>query len=310
MTTVSWRPPAAWRAGPPLPGEGDDAGRIVVYRDTWGVPHIYAATVEEGLYAQGWAQAQDRPEQLLLNLLMGIGEFSTALGEDGVDVDLRSRLFDHYGTARRGWDRARARAAGSPAGLRRRHERLLPRASRGRAGVVAGSRGRRPHDRRLRALLPLQLVDRRGLRRPPARRDRRLEFEPELRGSNQFAVAPGRSAEGAAILAIDPHLSWSGPSRFWEFRVHAGPWEGSGVGLPGFPYIGLGHTRHLAWAMTTGGPDTADVYELTLSPEPAGEPALPLRWRVAGADLAPGHPRGAGRGAPDGTPSGSLTTVR
>ena len=45
-------------SGPPLPGEGDDAGRIVVYRDTWGVPHIYAPTVEDGLYAQGWAQAQ------------------------------------------------------------------------------------------------------------------------------------------------------------------------------------------------------------------------------------------------------------
>ena len=36
---------------PPLPGEGDDAGRTVVYRDTWGVPHPYAPTVEEGLYA-------------------------------------------------------------------------------------------------------------------------------------------------------------------------------------------------------------------------------------------------------------------
>lgn len=48
-------------APPPLPGEGDDAGRIVLYRDTWGIPHIYAPTPEEGLYAQGWAQAQDRP---------------------------------------------------------------------------------------------------------------------------------------------------------------------------------------------------------------------------------------------------------
>ena len=90
-------------------------------------------------------------------------------------------------------------------------------------------------------------------------------FERVSRGSNQFAVAPSRSEEGAAILAIDPHLSWSGPSRFWEFRVHAGEWHGSGVTLPGSPYIGLGHNQHLAWAMTTGGPDTADIYELTLS---------------------------------------------
>ena len=39
-----------------LPGTGRDAGRTVVYRDTWGVPHIYAPTVEAGLFAMGWAR--------------------------------------------------------------------------------------------------------------------------------------------------------------------------------------------------------------------------------------------------------------
>ena len=102
---------------PALPGQGDDAGRIVVYRDTWGVPHIYAGTVAEGLYGQGWAQAQDRPEQLLLNLLMAIGDLSAVVGEDGIDADLRSRLFDHYGTAQRGWE--------SLAPLQQRHLRVF-----------------------------------------------------------------------------------------------------------------------------------------------------------------------------------------
>ena len=89
-------------------------------------------------------------------------------------------------------------------------------------------------------------------------------WEKTLRGSNQFAISPARSAEGAAILAIDPHLGWDGPSRFWEVRIHAGELIGSGVTLPGSPYIGLGHNQHVAWAMTTGGPDTADVFELDL----------------------------------------------
>ena len=44
-----------------LPGTGDDAGKTVVYRDTWGVPHIYAPSVEAGFYAMGWAQCEDRP---------------------------------------------------------------------------------------------------------------------------------------------------------------------------------------------------------------------------------------------------------
>ena len=41
----------AWAAD--LPGTGDDAGKTVIYRDTWGVPHIYAPDVEAGLYAMG-----------------------------------------------------------------------------------------------------------------------------------------------------------------------------------------------------------------------------------------------------------------
>ena len=32
-----------------LPGQGEDAGKTVIYRDTYGVPHIYAPTVEAGL---------------------------------------------------------------------------------------------------------------------------------------------------------------------------------------------------------------------------------------------------------------------
>lgn len=266
VATLVVATPGCGRSGPPLPGEGVDAGRIVVYRDTWGVPHIYAPGVEGGLYAQGWAQAQDRPQQILLNLLMSIGQLSSAVGEDGVDVDLRSHLFDHYGTARRGWD---SLAPGQQRHLEafvhgindyyREHPEDVPEWWQGRAVdeamVMAFGRF---------FLYNWSIDEAYG---DLARGGIRPQFEPELRGSNQFAVAPSRSAEGAAILAIDPHLSWTGPSRFWEFRVHAGPWEGSGVTLPGFPYIGLGHTRHLAWAMTTGGPDTADVYELTLSPE-------------------------------------------
>ena len=75
----------------------------MLYRDTWGVAHIYAPTVEGGLYAMGWGQAEDRPEQLLLNLLMGIGEYAGAVGEEGVEVDLRSRMFDHYAIGKRGF---------------------------------------------------------------------------------------------------------------------------------------------------------------------------------------------------------------
>jgi len=55
-----------------------DAGKIVVYRDSYGVPHIYAPTVEEGAYAVGYTQAEDRLEELLKNILRGTGEMAAA----------------------------------------------------------------------------------------------------------------------------------------------------------------------------------------------------------------------------------------
>jgi acyl-homoserine-lactone acylase len=88
-------------AQPALPGQGPDEGRTVVYRDIWGIPHIYAPTVEAGLYAMGWFQAEDRTEQLLRNFLMGMGELATVDGRGAVQTDTVSRMFEHYAIAKR-----------------------------------------------------------------------------------------------------------------------------------------------------------------------------------------------------------------
>jgi len=104
-------------------------------------------------------------------------------------------------------------------------------------------------------------------------------FSADLRSSNQMAIAPSRTSVRAPILIIDPHLSWWGPQRFWEFRIHAGELHGSGFTIPGSPYVGLGHNDNVAWAMTTGGPDTADIYILTLNPEDRLQYQYDGAWR-------------------------------
>lgn len=249
-----------------LPGRGEDRGKTVIYRDTWGVPHIYAPTDEAGMYAMGWAQAEDRPTELLKNFARSMGESATFDGPGGVPADLRMHMWDHYGVSKA------------------KYNEIAPEVRRGLESYVEGVNdfyAAHPQDvpewwgdRKLdpymvvafgRMFLYNWSIDdgyddlRRGGIQPNVPR--------ESRGSNEFAVAPERSAEGVAILYIDPHLSWWGTSRFWEFRIHAGDLHGSGFTLPGFPTIGLGHNEHVAWANTTGGPDTADVYELKLNPQ-------------------------------------------
>ena len=261
-----------------LPGAGEDEGRIVLYRDTWGVAHIYAPTVQDGLYAQGYAQAEDRPQQLLINLKTAMGELASVAGESQIPLDLLSRLFDHYGNAQTMWrnttGETRARLQAYTDGLNafyRDHPEDLP------AWWTHGEITPPMVDAFARLFLYNWSIDealgdlRRGGVEPT--------FAVTARGSNQWAVAPERSATGNPFLLIDPHLSWWGPSRFWEFRVHAGDWHGSGVGLAGSPYIGLGHNAKLAWAMTTGGPDTADVYVVPLNPDNSNQYFYDGVWR-------------------------------
>jgi len=282
--------PAASAAA--LPGEGDDAGKTVVYRDTWGVPHLYAPTVEAGLYAMGWAQAQDRPAALLENLMRALGESARFEGSGGVMTDVIVRMFDHYGEAKRRADVLRPDV--------RTHLRAFVRGVNdfyeAHPDDVPAYWGDRPVDEYMviafgRLFLYSWSIDdalselKAGGVRPG--------FDQTSRGSNQWTVAPQRSAEGAAILLIDPHLSWWGPSRFWEFRIHAGELRGSGVTLAGFPYIGLGHNENVAWAMTTGGPDTADIYVLTLDPDNPARYRYDGEWRdMTARDVSIGLPNG------------------
>jgi acyl-homoserine-lactone acylase len=261
-----------------LPGAGDDAGRTVVYRDTWGVPHIYAPTVEAGMYAMGWAQAEDRPEELLKNFLRAMGESASFAGPGALESDQISLLWDHYGVSKRHFTRNRPEVQGQIRAFARgvndfyaQHPQDLPTwwgarkvdehmvVAFGRFFLYGWSIGQALGDLQSGGIQP--------------------GFDEPSRGSNQWAVSPRRSAEDAAILCIDPHLSWWGPSRFWEFRIHAGALHGSGFTLPGCPSIGLGHNADVAWAMTTGGPDTADVYELQLNPDDPSKYRYDGQWR-------------------------------
>jgi acyl-homoserine lactone acylase PvdQ len=81
------------------------------------------------------------------------------------------------------------------------------------------------------------------------------------RGSNEWLLGPSRTAVHAPIAVIDPHLSWYGEFRFYEMRVYAGKLAASGAAVLGLPFPVLGHNRYVSIAMTTGGPDTSDIFE-------------------------------------------------
>ncbi len=59
-------------------------------------------------------------------------------------------------------------------------------------------------------------------------------------GSNEWLVAPERTAYNAPLALIDPHLSWYGAFRFYEARLYGGEIEFSGMAIVGMPLPGDG----------------------------------------------------------------------
>ncbi len=83
-------------------------------------------------------------------------------------------------------------------------------------------------------------------------------------GSNNWVIAPRRSASGRAWLANDPHLSLKTPS-YWHWS-HIESSDGAldvvGSSVPGIPVIASGANRYLAWGLTNSYLDVADLYEV------------------------------------------------
>ncbi|MFC6996339.1 penicillin acylase family protein [Rufibacter roseus] len=87
--------------------------------------------------------------------------------------------------------------------------------------------------------------------------------KPENLGSNNWAVAGTKTANGYPLLASDPHLGLSLPSIWHAIQLHAPGVNTFGVTIPGAPGVGIGFNEHIAWGMTNVGADVLDWYEIT-----------------------------------------------
>jgi acyl-homoserine lactone acylase PvdQ len=107
-----------------------------------------------------------------------------------------------------------------------------------------------------------------------------VEFGPlSYRGSNEMLIAPKRTALNAAIAIVDPHVQWYDAMRFYEVRIYTPEYNVSGVSILGAPFPTLGHSRYCSVAMTTGGPDTSDIFEEEVNPANPDQYRYDGQWR-------------------------------
>ncbi|HTV32564.1 MAG TPA: penicillin acylase family protein [Methylocella sp.] len=100
-------------------------------------------------------------------------------------------------------------------------------------------------------------------------------------GSNGWAIAPGRSASGNAILMGNPHVPWGnnvpippvnglGLYQWMEANLVIGDPQNptlnaSGVALAGAPFLGIAYSDKLGWTHTNNTIQNTNLYEITLN---------------------------------------------
>lgn len=84
--------------------------------------------------------------------------------------------------------------------------------------------------------------------------------DPEVQeGSNNWVIAPSRSATGRPIMANDPHRAHSVPNLRYLSHIDTPELKIAGAGEPALPGMSLGHNEDAAWALTIFAIDQQDL---------------------------------------------------
>ena len=137
-------------------------------------------------------------------------------------------------------------------------------------------------------------------------------------GSNEWAVAPSRSASGNALLANDPHLALNTPATWYQnhLRARSAGIDVVGSSFPGVPYVVLGQNRRITWGATVNPMDVTDTFQEQVVPDLSSPSGLSTLYQGSPEPLIP-IPEAysynvVGDGVPDNTepaPAGSTPPV-
>jgi penicillin amidase len=103
------------------------------------------------------------------------------------------------------------------------------------------------------------------------------EIQPGI-GSNNWAIAGSKSANGYPILANDPHLNLTFPSIWYQIQMTSPTVNVYGVSLPGAPGVVIGYNQNISWGVTNVDADVMDWYQVKFKDNSKNEYWYNNRW--------------------------------
>ena len=283
--------------------------RVMVFRDGYGVPHVFGPTDASVMFGTAWVQAEEDWPAVERNFLRASGRGAELLGEESLGDDYIARALEIPRLSREEYERSDPRmralldayAAGFNAYLASRpdargllervepwHTLALIRFKYHQLEFLAYADFEQEHLERLlrdgwpgggdgsAAVTPASNTE-------DFHRGSIMRFASTIRGpmgdiplgSNEWALGPSRTAGGTTMLLVNPHQSFFGVERYVEIHFHSD--EGlafSGLSRFGFLLPYMGNNARLGWTYTDNYADISDLYV-----ERFDDPAAPLTYR-------------------------------
>ncbi len=102
---------------------------------------------------------------------------------------------------------------------------------------------------------------------PAALRAQFADQAERAQGSNAIGLGTLGTRSGDGMLLANPHFPWRGTERFWMAQLDVpGKYDVEGGTLMGFPLIGIGFNRNIAWTHTVSTSRRFVAYQLNLVP--------------------------------------------
>ena len=246
------------------------AQQAEIVRDIYGVPHIKGEDIAGCGFGLGYAMSEDHPDKVIINIVSVRGELSKYFGEQYADQDFIYKSFGFIETVAglfSGYpDDVKDYLTGYACGVNRflsDHLDLLP------EGVDSNSFFPvTPVDiATVDFIIPFAAEYFNFMREADSLHTLQINLSDNSL-SNQWAVTPDLTSDGAGYLLCDPHLPFNGITSTYHAHIlsNDGAINFEGLFFEGFNVPAMGHNAHIAWSFTANTPDYSDAFNVKIDP--------------------------------------------
>ncbi|MBN1854504.1 MAG: penicillin acylase family protein [Pirellulales bacterium] len=241
---------------------------VTIYRDGYGVPHIWGGSDESVVFGFAYAQAEDIFWQVEDSYILALGRYSEVHGPRGLNSDLLNRAFEVVPRSREDFPKLDAKARSLCIAFTDGLNYFLAKHPSVRPRLI-------DHFEPWHVLAFWRQIQLEMSYRYTHLSDSYLPRNNSRIwaqvGSNGWAIAGSRTQSGGTMLFVNPHQPLFGFGQLYEAQLSGTegrdgkPWNFTGATFPGSPLLTIGRNRYLGWTMTTNEPDIADVWEVRFS---------------------------------------------